>query len=54
MSFSVALLRGGEGFIMDAARFQCHIWKEMEGPLYHVVIPMVGRFKRGGGIRHHI
>ena len=54
ISCFVASLRGGEGFIMDAAGFLHHIGKGREGPLSCVVIHLMGRFKVGTGSRHHI
>ena len=41
----VDLLRLGKGFMVDAAVFRNHIWKESDGNLAHVVIPFMGRFK---------
>ena len=49
----VESLSGGEGFMMDASLLHNHIGKGREGPLAHVVIPLVGRFKGETGSRHH-
>ena len=40
--------------MMGAAVLRHHIRKGREGPLAHVVIPLVGRFKGGTGSRHHL
>ena len=47
-------LRGGEGFIVDASGLRYKIGKGREGPLYHVVITLMGRFKGVAGSRHHL
>ena len=47
-------LRGGEGFMMNAAGLRHHIRKRREGPLAHVAIHIVGRFKVETGSRHHL
>ena len=39
---------------MDVAGLQNQIGKGMEGPLYHVVIPLKGRFKERTEIRVHL
>ena len=39
---------------MNAAVLRNHIGRGREGPLYHVVIPLMGRFKGGVGSRHHL
>ena len=54
MSFFGASLRGSKGFMMDAAGLRHHIGKGKEGPLAHVVIPLMGRFKVETGIRYHL
>ena len=35
---------------MDAAGLRHHMGKVREAPLDHVSIPLVGRFKEGGGV----
>ena len=40
--------------MMDASGFLHHIGKVREEPLYHAVIPMMGKFKGKTGIRHHL
>ena len=50
----MASLRGSEDFMMYAAGLRHHIGKGREGHLDHVVIPLLGRFKGGTGIRHHL
>ena len=40
--------------MMDAAVLRNHIGKGREGPLSHVVIPLMGRLKVETGIRHHL
>ena len=54
MIYFVALLRGGGGFMMDAARLWNHIGKGREGTLSHVLVPMMGKFKGETGSRHQI
>ena len=55
MIFFVDSLRGGgEGFIMYVAGLQHQIGKVIEGPLYRVLIPLMGRFKESTGIRVHL
>ena len=54
MSCFVASLKGIEGFMMDAVGFWYHIGKGRGEPLYHVLIPLMGRFKGETGIRHHL
>ena len=39
---------------MDAAGLRHHIGKGREGPLAHVLIPPMGRFKGETGSRHHL
>ena len=39
---------------MDAAGLQNHIGRGREGPLSHVVIPLMGIFKREIGNRYHL
>ena len=46
MSCFVASLRGSEEFMMYAAGLRHHIGKGREGPLFYVVIPLMGRYKR--------
>ena len=40
--------------MMDAARLRHQIVKGREGPLSHVLIPMMGRFKGETGSRHQL
>ena len=40
--------------MMDAAGLRHHIGKVREGPLARVLIPLMGRFKGGAGIRNHL
>ena len=54
ISFFVAQLRGSEGFMMDVAGLWHQIGKGREGNLYHVVIPLMGRFKGEPESRHHL
>ena len=54
MSCFVASLRIIEAFMLDSAVLRHHIGKGMEGPLDHVVITLIGRFKGKTGIRHHM
>ena len=53
MSLFVAYLRWSEGFIMNAARLRHRIGKGRDGPLDHVVIPLMGRFKGETGRCNH-
>ena len=53
ISCFVTSLRRGEGFMMDTEVLWHNIGKVREGTLDNVVIPMVGRFKGGGGGRRH-
>ena len=39
---------------MNAAVLRHHIGRGSEGPLYHVVIPLMGRFNGGAVNRHHL
>ena len=45
MSCFVELLSHRKGLMMDAVGFQHNVGKLWEGPLAHVVIPLVGKFK---------
>ena len=54
MSYFVSSLRGSEGFMINAAGLRHHIGKGREGPLSHVVIPLVVRFTGETGIIHHL
>ena len=59
MSIFVVSLRGSKGLIMYEAGLRHHIGKGRkgkgrEGPLDHVVIPMMGRFKGETVSRHHL
>ena len=39
---------------MDVEGLRNHNGKGREGPLAHVVIPLMGRFKGGTGSRYHL
>ena len=52
--FFVGSLGRGEVFMMDASGSWHHIEKVRKGPLAHVVMPLVGRFKGENGGRHHL
>ena len=54
ISCFVGSLRGIKGFVMDESGLMYHIGKGREGPLDHVVIPLVGIFKVYTGIIHHL
>ena len=40
--------------MMNAAGLRYHIGKGKEGPLDHLVIPIMGRLKGGTGTRHQL
>ena len=50
----VEYLRWSEGFMMDSAVSRHHIGDGREGPLDHVVIPLMWRFKGETGSRNHL
>ena len=54
MSCFVESLSGIEEFLMDASVLWHHVGKVREGPLSHVVIPLMVRFKGETGSRHHL
>ena len=45
MSFFLVSLRESEGFMRDVAGLRHHVGKGKEGPLAHVLIPLMGSFK---------
>ena len=54
LSFFVVSLRGGGGFMMDAAVLRYHIGKGRKEILACVLVPLMGRFKGETGSRHHL
>ena len=54
MSCFVESLRGNKGLMMYAEELRHHIGKVIKGPLAHVVIPLMGRYKGETGSIHHL
>ena len=50
----VTSLRVIKGFMIDAVGLWRHIGKGRKGPLSHVVIPLMGRYKGETGSIHHL